>query len=487
MIDPRLSLVIPTTGTDGSVIRSLESIVHGLDPHLLSRTELIVYLNRHPEVHVDLEKIESYLKTLVRVFQSVDFKISDTLHLTAEASACAASAFAKGEYIWIVGDKRIFLPEGLRQLAKFLDAPPAPCAYFNSVRHDRNGYTNEYSSTFLSENLFQIPYKRLVQKIGINFMSTNMGTWIFPRKYLDAEIWKGVMQTCGPHFSHVTTLLATMGETQVVCYSVHLTILELKPYHLGGGNEWQRYAEIAKVYLYYPWTFGLVRQFQFLIDRGAYTYSDVRRSICSEAGHLARQIDEIYVHFFQQIQLGWEDKKQHLTVDEFSEILTFLTLACPERVIINGLLEKMYKRASNDPPNHVKRVSRPILQAIALDNDGVRLGSLIVGQVGDRFIRLHPDGYLCSKVSDNVQFALAYKLIDVPATHRYWQLIKDDDLYELGLKSMVPSSASLMPAYVDRNMFNIRERKYKRILRKYFRPAHRLVEWFERRSGKTGQ
>ena len=470
--------MIPTTGSEGSVIRLLKSVVNEAPVELLISTEVIVYLNKHPAVEVDEESIRNYVESLTKTFHSARFELSKNLHLTAEASACSAVSFATGEFLWIAGDKRIFLPAGLHQLTKYLDAPTTPCAYFNSVRQERNGYTNVHASTHLSKSVTTIKYKRLVQKIGINFMPTNMGVWIFKRKCLDLAIWNEVRETCGPHFSHVTTLLATMGDEDVTCYSVFLAIMELKPYHGGDAGEWVRYAEMAKSYRFFPWTFGMVRQFQFLINRDAYTYLDVRRSMCTEASHLGRQIDEIYVHFYEQIKLGWNDHAERLTQAEFDEIHGFLVRTAPERTVINGLLEKLYKRTRTEIAKNTNRPSRPVLQAIALDHDGVKFGSLIVGQVGDQYIRLHPDGYLVSPVTDNSAFLLAYKLVDAPKVHKKWRIIQDFELYDLHLEIAVNDARALLPAFVNRDLISSgvkKERRIKRLARKIFGPIVKLI------------
>ena len=428
---PRLSLVAPTMGKKDGIFRMLDSVIYQAPRELLIVTELVVFVNAMPDTKVDTFIIEKYLEEKCASFHSLRFIKADQFFKTAEESAWAACAHATGEYLWIVGDKRIFLPEGLTQLAKFIDQPKTPCAYFNAVWHDSDGHNEALASTHLSASTATVTYKEFVQSNGINFMATNMGAWIYQRKFLDLAVWKNIITNCGPHFSHVATLLATMGSTDVTCHSVFLTILEAKAYHAGNSSEWDYYSKISGTYRFYAWSCGLVRQYQFLVDRGVYSYADIRRAMCSEGRLLSRQVDEIYKSFLAQIWLGLLFAHEKIKREECDEILSFLTKACPERMIVNGLLRKFYEDGSRAKPASLFRNFRRIQFSINLDHKALRFSSLVVGQIGDQFIRLHPRGYLISKVEDNNNFIVAYKLTDAPRQTEEWRLIDDPDLPSL--------------------------------------------------------
>ncbi|MEW6436064.1 MAG: hypothetical protein AB1508_02705 [Pseudomonadota bacterium] len=450
--EPHLSLVIPTTGGDDGVTRLLRSLINGGSPDMLSKTQLVVYLNRLSHIRADLDKIRTYLELIRPHFKEVQFHVSEVHHLTAEESACAAIEKATGRYLWIAGDKRIFLPEGLQQLARFLAEGDAPCAYFNSVWQDRDGFTNAICSSHFMRREFEMPYKLLVQKLGANYMATAMGTWVFHRQFLDVALWKHLIKTCGPHFSHVFALLATIGEVPTKCYSVFLSIIEAKPYHSGDFREWIKYSELAKTYRYFAWSLGMARLYNYVIGKGRFSYLDLRRSVCVEGRHFGRQVDEIYIHLLAQIKLGWENERERLTLDEFQEIHTLLVQTCPERTVVNGLLEKLYSRTRSEPPKDIEDVTRPIQQAIILDQTGVPFASLIIGQVADKFIRLHPQGYVLSHVEDHEGFKKAYYLLDPPIVHESWEILDDEQIFESNLFNKSTKSMALFPHRVDRNL-----------------------------------
>jgi hypothetical protein len=446
---PVLSLVVPTLGKPNGLFRLLGTVIHGAPSSLLAVTELVVFLNQDPLLNIDSGAIGHELEALGSHFHSLRFIKSREYHLTAEESAYAASEFATGEYLMLAGDKRIFLPEGLVQLARYIEAPRTPCAYFNSFWQARDGHTNLHASSYFSASMSTMTYKQFVQSNGLNFMATNFGAWVFKRTYLDRTIWKQVIATCAPHFSHVVTLLQTMGNTEITCYSIFLMIAEAKAYHQGATSEWAEYAKRVAVYRYFIWTLGLVREFQHLVDKGVYTYADIRRSMCSEGLHLGRQINEIYTHFILQIRQGWLFPEERLTPEECGELLAFLSRVCPDRAIVHGMLGELYAKSATDHRRQFILLLNSLKHTIALDQKALPLSSLIVGQVGNRHIRLHPRGYLLSNVSDNKEFLLAYKLSDPQPQNRHWTIIAEAALSTLEFTAYNLTADTLFPSKVD--------------------------------------
>ncbi|WP_147408546.1 hypothetical protein [Paraburkholderia fungorum] len=428
MGSPLISVVVPTSGKEKNLSRCINSLAYNAPKQFLAQSELIVFLNEDPISPINYERIDAYLATIKDLFGSLKVVRAARFELTAEESAHSASEHATGKFIWLVGDKRIFLPEGLRVLSKWLEAPTAPAAYFNSAWISSNALTNNYTSTHLTSTQAILPYKLFVMSTGINYMATNMGTWIFERRCLDREIWGEIIKRCGPHFSHVTTALATLGEESLQCFSLFLCQMESKAYHTGDDTEWVRYSRLTNTYRFYAWTLGLVRQFQFLVDRGVYEYADIRRSMCSEGVLLRRQIDEIYTHVAGQLRQGWFDKSQRVTQEEFEEIYQFLVRVCPEKIILNDHLRDIFNGYDTLGDKDFSRRITMIYDAFGVDFSATRFGSLIVSQIGDQFLRLHPKGFVLSPVKDNEDFLLAYKFPDAPAAGGQWKILSQAEL-----------------------------------------------------------
>ena len=473
---PHLSIVLPTLGSEKNLRRVLGSLVNNAPSSLLKVCELILFVNVSPESPVDMEKMELLIGPIKHLFYSNLTVCSDRYHLTAETSAFAAAQYATGEYFWIVGDKRVFLPEGLAVLDSFMRQPTAPCIYFNSVWFDDLGCTKGYPSTHMLSSRVRAPFKKFVMSQGINFMATNMGVWIFERRALDFSVWRQIIDRCGPHFSHVTALLHGLRGADVLCFSVFLSQMEAKAYHAGDDSEWAHYASVSNTYRFYAWTFGLVRQFKFLIENKIYSFSDVRRSICSESQVLSRQVDEIYKHLLAQIVLGRADSNEFIKPDEFEELMLFLMRACPEKVILNEKIRSLYESAATGNDLVFRAKLRDINSAIALDHQELRFSTMIIEQLGQYYVRLHPDGYLISKVTDQSDFMLAYKLLNPPKNHVAWRILTEDewsseavDVVPIGFDEIWPPKVSRDSGPGSKKRRTIKQRITKKLKRVWLR------------------
>jgi len=131
---------------------------------LLRNIELIIFVNIDPKTPVNLKNIENFTGGLQEVFYSVRIIVANKFYLTAEESALAAIEYASGKYLWISGDKRVFLPEGLTRLETFVTEGHEPCAYFNSTWVDNTGRTSGYQSTYFSSSSCLVSYKEFETK-----------------------------------------------------------------------------------------------------------------------------------------------------------------------------------------------------------------------------------------------------------------------------------------------------------------------------------
>lgn len=441
--DPLLSIVLPTTGNVRNLRRCLMSILSNFSDWLRASSELLIFFNAEGSDSALDEAVVRYIDSLGDNFAKVRIVRSTKFELTAEESAWAACAHARGRYTLISGDKRIYLPEGAAILERWLKAPSAPCAYFNSLWIDPHSQTHGHASSHFSHSAGHLPYKRFVMQAGLNFIPTAMGMWVFESGRLDRVQWKTIIDTCGPHFSHVTLALSTVGDEMVAYFSSFLALVESKAYHAGDAGEWANYARLSKTYRFYAWTFGLVRQFRYLIEAGVYDYSDVRRSTCTEGRLLKRQIEEIYVHLLAQIRRGWLDRAERITHAEFEEIISFLVKVGPEKAILHELYRQAFQGYDGLTRSKFSKLVDVIARANEADHGGIPLGSLLVGQVGGKYVRLHPQGYLLSDVIDTKDFLLAYKLIDCPKQGPSWTLLDDAEFAGLKISDLPHQTCEL--------------------------------------------
>ena len=430
LTNKKLGIVIPTTGNLLSLQRCITSILKNADESLLSNSEILIFFNRTAQnLTLDTEKIsklfQNHPEVLWRINNSSDY------FMTAEESALEAVKQVETEYILLAGDRRIFLPEGLSSLFHWLSEPTTECAYFNSIWQSQQGLILGKFSTLMSESTSDLTYKELVMRLGHNFMSTAMGSWVYKKKYLEVETWKNVIDNGGAHFSHVTTLLLTMGNQKVHAFTTPIFMAEQKKYHIGDSSEWEIYSRLTKKYRYFPWSLGLTRQFKILLESNVYSVMDFRRAMFNEGGNVGRQINEILNFFGLQVFLGRFIKSQRFSLEEFSEIMEFLAPIIPERNQVLEIIRTLYfdERISR---RQLKQRRFELFRSINQDHGDLPFASLIVSRVGNHYVRLHPAGFLVSKISDHKDFINAYRQIpDYEMNDSYRVCLRLDEVQKM--------------------------------------------------------
>ena len=448
----KLGIVIPTTGNITSLRRCIISLLKNSDSYLLSNMEIIVYFNSRGESSENLEEsIQEFFQEYPYV--KWQFVKSEVYCFTAEESAFYATQSCNSEYLYLVGDKRIFLPEGLKSLSDWLiDGKDSNCAYFNSMWQNQDGRLLGQFSTLVTSSLSHMSYKELVMKMGYNFMPTAMGSWVYKRDYLDRDLWEEVIKVTGGHFSHVCTLLSKMGDAKVDVFPTPIFMAEQKNYHIGDSSEWERYSRLTKKLRYFPWTLGLVRQFEILLKNNSYTVEDLRRSMCSEVGAVRRQINEVLNFVALQVLLGRKVKSQKFSESEFREILDFLTPVIPERSQILSNLQLVYE-SPFVKKSEISRIKKALFSAINQDHGQLPLGTLIVSRLGNRLVRLHPNGYVVSKVSDVTSFLDAYRLLSPNSMSNSWSILESfEEVEKMSFELDVDELLEWPTPYIEANV-----------------------------------
>ena len=413
---PLISLVIPTTGNLKALDRVISTILNGSPKEMLAQTELIVFVN-----NLDRKlfgEIEQYVKKAYGFEKRLCVQANEYC-FTAEEFGCRAIEYAQGIYLWIVGDKRIFLRDGLVAAYEQLKCKKLDALYFNSYWSDDKGKINNISSIHLARIYDDITYKQFVMQVGFNFMATNFGAFFIKRKLCDNNFWDLIVRTCGPHFSHVTLYTALLHNRIVRVSSIYLFIAESKAYHNGDASEWHNYAKVRKVYLFYAWSLGLVRQLRLLIEKGIFDWNDVRICTCAEEKSLRRQVDEIYNFTYKQIVAGQSDPSNRLTKNEFTEIYQFLEKSCPENAIYNRFLGECYEAS---------QVGKPIEKFIYGYAVESMFSSLIVARTRYHTVRLHPSGLLITPLDNDTAILEAYRILNPPKQTSDWTIIDSKDL-----------------------------------------------------------
>ena len=474
---PKISLVIPTMGDIDSIKRCLHSLITARQLKFLETAEIVIFYNEKYQRNEHLNLIRKELGYLQNHIPKVKFVQASNFLLTSEESAFAAAEYASGEYLWIIGDQRTLLPEALEKLDEWLLHSDADCAYFNGIWSNRDGKQTASVSTHTNGVQVRLKYKDFVLRNGHNFMPTAFGHWIFKRSYLDMKIWKQIIEDCGPHFSHVTALLTSISELSIDVFAIPISQNEEKDYHQGDASEWEDYSIRAGVYRYYPWTLGLVRQFEYLLNANVYTLSEFKRAMCVERRLIKRQINEVTTFTYEQIKFGLYNPKQRFSAGEADQLFDFILLIDPKQQRLVSNLRKIYSSGDRMGRRELKDAYKRIEAAISQDQGEIPFITLVLGQVDNRLIRLHPSGYLVSKIEDRDQFQKAYQFTDPPFETDEWSIVQKLEFLQDASQNATLRGSTYVPELDTRLLGQLKTKRSKRVVEFLynFKVTYRLV------------
>jgi hypothetical protein len=424
-VNPEISIVIPTTGSITRLERCLDSLTNQLPSSFLQHTELIIFLNTRNKKS-DLEIHQHLLGRYSERVSNFQVKFGNEYLWTAEESAFEASKWATKEYIWIIGDQRIFLPDGLRELDRILKTQNPVGVFFNSIWINSSGINLGEPSLSMGQTLNKMSYKEFVIMTGYNYMPTNFGSWIVKRKYLNQGIWEEVVVNSGWHFSHVATYLMTLSKKEIFVSSTFLTQMELKDYHIGDSTGWEEYARVQEKIRFSPWVETLPKQLSYLIKKEVISHDDLRVALINEGKTFKRLIDELYQFTFLQIKLSKAVSRERLPEETYLTIRDLLRVSSPERIHANYLLDQAYFEDSLSN-RELRRIQKKIERIILQDNISADypLISLVIGSISDFWIRIHPSGFVLSPKND-FTFLEKYRVINKNDTEfSKWIFCKD--------------------------------------------------------------
>ncbi len=393
---------------------------------MLANLELIIFLNTREKKSDSM--ISKYLSDRYsQKVSNLQIKLGNTYIWTAEESAFEASQWATKEYIWIIGDQRIFLPEGLQEMERVLKNKNPKGVFFNNTWIDSKGIYLGRESLSTQTISSEMNYKEFVLMVGYNYMPTNFGSFIVKKEYLNRDVWLEVVANSGWHFSHVATYLITMSGKEIVVSSKYLIQMEVKDYHIGDSTGWEEYARKQKKIRFSTWVETLPKQLNYLIQKEVISHHELRVALINEGEIFKRLLDELYQFAILQMRLSVDIKKEKLSLENFLVIKNLLKSASPERVHANQLLDQMFFETDLSKRNF-RKIQHKIENIIAQDSIGARvpLASLIVGSSGECLVRIHPSGYVISRKNDS-SFLDAFRVLNKSTSEATdWIICRDE-------------------------------------------------------------
>lgn len=141
---PSLSICIPTFNRSRYLENCLESIRHSLGESNL-RVEICISDNGSVDNTSDIVSLASHALPLKYRRNKVNFGMAQNF--------LDVVAMATGDYVWLIGDDDLLMPDGIRKLLKLIDECPEIDFFYVNANHLNASHLDNYSHPFTIDNL----------------------------------------------------------------------------------------------------------------------------------------------------------------------------------------------------------------------------------------------------------------------------------------------------------------------------------------------
>ena len=255
--------------------------------------------------------------------------------LTSEENVFRAWDQCNGEFTWILGDDDPGNFAVLQQLLKILEEGNHNIIKFNSNFIGELGEKYRYQTTPVFGISHTLGFNEFIRRVGMWHTAAGYSTWIFRTSLLDsksANAWISNFEN--PIYAHVTYFISMLHDEELFFINQNLVNYRISGY-INGDDVWARYAALTKKQYYFPWTLGFIRQLKLLTTNGALSI-DVIREMLGDNTFSRRffEFDSIITLSIRQCILGLEEERERFTLDEWKELISFLSQVSPMDVDI---------------------------------------------------------------------------------------------------------------------------------------------------------
>lgn len=283
-----LTILIPTRNRRKRVRPLVASLVANLPRDMRNRIEILVLDNC--SVDGTAEALAKYASDGVRIH------VNEIFLPTSEQNIVNGVQYARGEFIWFLGDDDVPRYRAVHRLLRILTEDPADLLISNCRVRDGVGRLVTASQIRGLTKDVDIDLLTLVKRVGVINMLAGLSVLVVRRSMLDGHIAHEIIATSAI-YSHCFWLLR--------CYKNASTrlltdpLVDYRVFSQTGG--WDRYAEENGVGYLHFWHLGLLRLFQKSINDGVVTPLDVSEIFeCRSDGTPYREVDEIVHKLIEQ-------------------------------------------------------------------------------------------------------------------------------------------------------------------------------------------
>jgi len=323
---PLITILIPTYNRPKRIEELLSSFINYKNEWLDDTWEILISENCKAE--------ESQLAGLVSKFDSqLPLRIANpSEHLiSAEENLFFGWQFAKGKYVWILGDDDPINFFEIDELVQRCHEEQSNVFKFNSIIISSNGETTGEVVTKCSASEIAMPFLEFIQKVGMWHTSAGFSTWVIKRDLLDGKEGSDwIKKFRSPVYSHVTYFIFRLYREKCLFINKNLVSYRMNAYAENKDDHWGKYTTQARMPKNFPWTLGFVEQLLELESNGIIS-RDYWGSVIGDHFGAPRFLEFNSMVNLALIQLNSDSSRNlDLSLEEWKKLVNYFSSVRPD-------------------------------------------------------------------------------------------------------------------------------------------------------------
>jgi len=328
---PKLSIVIPTRNRKMQInllIRSLHELL--IEHH----KEIEIIISDNSDDPINFQDLPPY----VRIIRP------DSFLPTAEENLFFALEKCRGDFVWPVGDDDIPQREGVQALFDYLKNPVGDWAVFNFGIIDFTGVLKSLKSISSSKPKVKFFYSDFVSIVGYQTTAACISLTIFRRSLVTSKLVSEVRKFTSPIYSHVALYLLSFGNSRGLYIDTPLIYYRNNRQATSPRDDtWVKWSKRNRAPYRYPWTIGLIEQFNYLIQSGA--LNEDFPTVFLETDHFGNKFSglmQMLQYIIDQIRLDEKIRTNlKFSLNDRLIIIEFLLKYAPQHTYLIEALQKL--------------------------------------------------------------------------------------------------------------------------------------------------
>ena len=181
--------------------------------------------------------------------------------ISAEENLFFGWQFAKGKYVWILGDDDPINFFEIDELVHRCQEAQSNVFKFNSIIISNNGETTGEVVTKCNVSEISMPFLEFIQKVGMWHTAAGFSTWVIKRDLLNGKEGSDwIKKFRSPIYSHVTYFILKLHREKCLFINKNLVSYRMNAYAENKDDHWGKYTTRANMPRNFPWTLGFVEQ-----------------------------------------------------------------------------------------------------------------------------------------------------------------------------------------------------------------------------------